>query len=178
MTEEDVLTRLQERAPFATQAEARSALHAVLAALRSGLQDAEARALAEDLGQAWTEPLLRGGYQGELTCEELYRLTAFQGDRRLSIATEHTQIVCGVLGELLSEYGRQRLGASLPQLAILFERSVPPESPPASVRRGASSEQTLASGKPGSKRPLSDAQPRSVQLSSELDDGTERRRPT
>lgn len=184
MTEEEILLRLQERAPFNTQVEARSALHAVLAALRAGLQDEEALTLAEELGSSWAKPLLRGTYEGELTPEDFWSLTAFQEERRLAVATEHAQVVCSVLGELLSDSARKWLCAHLPQLASSFERSVPSEPPPALHPRRPPTDHTLAGGRPGSSRPLSDARPGSGQLSSDAtpeldaDLGGSLRRPT
>ncbi len=158
ISEETVVERLLEAAPFASAAEARSALEATLTALRSALTDDEAEALAEDIDAPWSSPLRRGCYGGQLPPEELYRVAAAHEERRLSIATEHVQVVCRVLGGLLSPGARERLVQELPLLAPEFEtpEASPPESPER-LRAQPAPEHTLAAGRPGSSRPLSEA---------------------
>lgn len=158
--EETVIGRLLEVAPFATAAEARSALDATLTALRSALTDEEALALAEEIDAPWASPLRRGCFGGQLPPEEIYRVAAAHEERRLSIATEHVQVVCRVLGGLLSPEARERLIHELPLLAPELE---PPEpgapAGPERLRAPPAAEHTLAAGRPGSSRPLSDARP-------------------
>ena len=167
--EETVLEQLLERAPFETNAEARSALGATLRALRSGLTDDEAQALAQEIDAAWAAPLREGVYEGELTVEELYRLVAFHEQRRLSVGAEHAQVVCRTLGSLLSPTALRRLTRHVPQLAREFEPA--PETQVIQcaehLRSAPAPEHTLASGRPGSSRPLSEARPNSGQGSSE-----------
>jgi uncharacterized protein (DUF2267 family) len=161
ISEETVLEQLLERAPFTTTSEARSALQATLRALRSGLTDDEARALAQELDGPWAAPLREGVYEGELTVEEFYRLVAFHEQRRLSVGAEHAQIVCRALGSLLSPTALQRLVQQAPLLAREFDAPPAPQviQCPEHLRAAAAPEHTLAGGRPGSSRPLSEARP-------------------
>lgn len=159
--EETVLERLLERAPFETTSEARSALQATLKALRGGLTDDEAQALAQEIDAPWAAPLREGFYEGELAVEEFYRLVAFHGQRRLSIGAEHAQIVCRALGSVLSRTALQRLAQQVPLLAREFEAAPDLQVIQCAehLRSAAAPEHTLAAGRPGSSRPLSEARP-------------------
>jgi uncharacterized protein (DUF2267 family) len=167
--EETVLEWLLERAPFETASEARSALNATLRALRGGLTDDEAQALAQEIDAPWAAPLREGSYEGELSAEEFYRLVAFHGQRRLSPGAEQAQIVCRALRSVLSPTALQRLSRQVPLLAQEFE--APPELQVIQcakhLRSSAAPEQTLAAGRPGSSRPLSEARPNAGQTLSE-----------
>lgn len=160
--EETLLQQMMDRAPFQALAEARAALRAALAALRSGLTDDEAVAVGEELG-SWAEPLRRGCYQGELGPEEFYRLVAWHEARRPSIATEQAQVAVAVLAGALSKPTLQRLSRQLPWLAALFARPDALQVPvgPHSLHAAPAAEHTLAAGRPGSSRPLSEARPTS-----------------
>jgi hypothetical protein len=133
------------------------------------LLDDEARALADELGSTLAAPFRSGCYQGELPVEELYRLTAFHEERRLSVAAEHAQTVCGLLSEVLPDATCQRLHRALPQLTALLAR--PTEYPMSTgahhLRAEPAAEHTLAAGRPGSRHPLSEARPTSSQPLSE-----------
>jgi uncharacterized protein (DUF2267 family) len=167
--EETVLGQLLERAPFATASEARSALQATLRALRGGLTDDEAQALAQDIDAPWAAPLGEGCYEGDLTVEEFYRLVALHEQRRLSVGAEHAQIVCRVLGALLSAGALRRLSQHVPLLAREFKAAPAPQMIQCAehLRSAAAPEHTLAAGRPGSSRPLSDARPDPGQTLSE-----------
>ena len=150
---------LQKLAPFEDEGAARRAFDATLEALRSGLTDDEADWLAVDLGPNLSEPLLRQGYTGELTINEFYRRTGRYAGLRRSAATEQAQIVCRTLAELLPQPGIQRLRKHLPELAPLFSApdAPPPVPGPHHLRNEPSADHTLAGGKPGGDRPLSEA---------------------
>ena len=157
--EETVVEQLLARAPFATAAEARSALQATLTALRIGLTDDEAQALAEEIDAPWAAPLREGSYEGDLAVEEFYRLVAFHEQRRLSVGAEHAQLVCRVLGSLLSRTSLQRLSRHVPQLARECGAPAAPQVIQCAehLRSAVAPEHTLAAGRPGSSRPLSEA---------------------
>lgn len=159
--EETVLEQLLECAPFETASEARSALQATLRALRGGLTDDEAQALAQEIDAPWAAPLREGFYAGELALEEFYRQVACDGQRRLSVGAESAQIVCRVLGSVLSPTTVQRLSRHVPQLARDFEAPPAPQVIQCAehLRSAAAPEHTLAAGRPGSSRPLSEARP-------------------
>ncbi len=161
MNQDTVWQRLIEVGPFANEDEARRAFEATLRALRRGLSEDEADWLAVALGPTLAEPLLREGYAGDLPKVELYRWMKRYTKARKGIAVEYAQVVCRVLAELLPDADLERVKRHLPQLAFLFERPVPGAPLPARHRRGDSGDRTLAGGRPGSSRPLSDAAPRS-----------------
>lgn len=157
--EQTLVQHLENAAPFEDAGAARRAFDATLEALRSGLTDDEADWLAVDLGPHLAEPLLRHDYSGELSVNDFYRRAARYAGLRRSAATEQAQIVCHTLAELLPQAGVQRLKKHLPGLAPLF---TPTEAPapargPHAVREEPPGDRTLAGGRPGSERPLSEA---------------------
>jgi uncharacterized protein (DUF2267 family) len=158
MNEVTLLRRLQELAPFANADEARRAFDATLQALRRGLNEDEADWLAVALGPALSGPLLRQSHAGELPPEELFRWTKRYTKTRKGVAVEQAQVVCRTLAELLPTADLERLKRHLPELAPLF--SVPEDVGAAELQprhRAVSTDRTLAGGRPGSTRPLSDA---------------------
>lgn len=163
--EETVLEHLLERAPFETTAEARSALQATLRALRSGLTDDEAQVLAEELDPPCAAPLSEAHYDGELSVEEFHRRVALHERQRGSVGAEHAQLVCQVLGGLLSPSALQWLTQHVPMLAREFAAPAIPQviSCVEHLRSEPAPEHTLAAGRPGGSRPLSDARPTSNQ---------------
>lgn len=158
MNEATLIQRLQSLAPFGDPSQARRAFDATLSALRSGLNDDESDWLSVDLGEALAAPLQRQSHVGELSRDQFYRQMARYTGLRRSLAIEQAQVVCRALAELLPAAGLQRLKKHLPRLAELFSVPEPPE-PVAAPRheRAAAPDHTLAGGKPGSARPLSEA---------------------
>jgi uncharacterized protein (DUF2267 family) len=158
MNEDLLLGRLEALAPFADRNEARRAFDATLQSLRRGLSDDEADWLAVALGPALSAPLLRETYAGELSADELYRWTKRNAKARKSVAVEQAQTVCRALGELLQPPELERLKRHLPLIAPLLTVPDPAAPPPPPRRiRSVPSAPTLAGGRPGSSRPLSDA---------------------
>jgi uncharacterized protein (DUF2267 family) len=166
MNEDTMLGRLLELAPFADRAEAQRAFDATLQALRRGLSEDEADWLAVALGPALAAPLLRESHQGELSVDELYRWTKRYGKTRKGVAVEQAQVVCRALAELLQEPELDRLRKHLPDIAPLLEVPAPADPPSAPRRsRRDPTDPTLAGGRPGSSRPLSEAGPTERALS-------------
>jgi uncharacterized protein (DUF2267 family) len=166
MNEVTLLRRLQELGPFASADEARRAFDATLQALRRGLNEDEADWLAVALGPGLSGPLLRESHAGELPPEELFRWVKRYSKTRKGVAVEHAQVVCRALAELLPTADLDRLKRHLPELVPLF--SVPEAAPspdPPERRRPAVPDHTLAGGRPGSMRPLSEAGPSDRALS-------------
>lgn len=160
MNEDTLLRRLEELAPFSDRAEARRAFDATLQAMRRGLTDDEADWLAVALGPALSEPLLRDEHAGDLDIDELYRWTKRYSKTRKSVAVEQVQVVCRALAELLQPAELERLKKHLPEITSLFD--IPSaEDPPSAPRhrRPDPLDHTLAGGRPGSSRPLSDVVP-------------------
>lgn len=160
MNEDTLLRRLVELAPFSDPAEARRAFDATLRAMRRGLNDDEADWLAVALGPALAAPLLRETHAGDLTKEELYRWTKRNAKTRKSVAVEHVQVICRALAELLQPAELERLKRHLPHIASLLQPRAE-EDPPSAPRqrRPDPPDHTLAGGRPGSSRPLSEAAP-------------------
>ena len=158
MNEDTLLGRLRELAPFADREAARRAFDATLRALRRGLSEDEADWLAVALGPALSGPLLRETHAGELTTAELYRWMKRYTKQRKGIAVEQAQVVCRALAELLPEPDLERLKKHLPELADLLQVPELGAAPvPPRRLRSAPGDHTLAGGRPGSTRPISEA---------------------
>lgn len=115
-----LIERLQKLASFENGGLARRAYDATMKALRRGLGDDDADWLALDLGPDLASPLQQEVYAGKLSQDELFRWAGrFAGVRR-NVAKEQVQIVCQVLGQLLSPRTLNRLKNSLPEVASLF----------------------------------------------------------
>jgi uncharacterized protein (DUF2267 family) len=171
MNEDTLLERLIELAPFGDRDEARRAFDSTLQAMRRGLNEDEADWLAVALGPNLAGALLRDTYSGELTVDELYRWTKRYSKTRKSVAVEQVQVVCRALAELLQPPELERLKRHLPRIAPLLE--VPAAADPPSAprhRRPEPPDHTLAGGKPGSSRPLSEAGPSERAISSAIPD--------
>ena len=156
MNQETFWQRLMEVGPFTGEDEARRAFEATLRVLRRGLNEDEADWLAVALGPELAAPLQQGSYVGALPKDEMYRWMKRYTKVRKGIAVEYAQVVCHVLAELLPDADLERLKRHLPELVFLFERPAPgqPWSPPRSRRRD---DDTLAGGRPGSSRALTEA---------------------
>jgi uncharacterized protein (DUF2267 family) len=158
MNEDTMLNRLRELAPFADREDARRAFDATLLAMRRGLNEDEADWLAVALGPTLATPLLREMHQGELSADELYRWTKRYGKIRKGMAVERAQVVCRALAELLREPEIERLRKHLPEISSLLEAPEPTD-PPSAPRplHSDDNHHTLAGGRLGSTRPLSEA---------------------
>ncbi len=172
MNEAVLIQRLQSLAPFGDPGQARRAFDATLSALRSGLNDDESDWLSVDLGEALAAPLQRQSHVGELSRDQFYRQMARHTGLRRSLAIEQAQVVCRALAELLPAAGLQRLKKHLPRLAELFSVPEPPEPVAPRHEPATALDHTLAGGKPGSERPLSEAGGPSDQAFSEAAEGT------
>lgn len=171
MNEDTLLERLTELAPFADREEARRAFDSTLQAMRRGLNEDEADWLAVALGPSLSGALLREVYAGELSIDELYRWTKRYGKTRKSAAVEQVQVVCRALAELLQPPELERLKRHLPRVTSLFELRATADPPSAPRhRRPEPPDHTLAGGRPGSSRPLSEAAPSDRSLSSAMPD--------
>jgi uncharacterized protein (DUF2267 family) len=157
-----LIQRLQSLAPFEDENAAKRAYETTLKALRRGLVDDEADWLAIDLGPELARPLEAEVYAGKLSPEEFYHWAGRFAGLRRNIAKEQVQVVCRALGELLSPGMKGRLATHLPELAPLFmgPETPPPPEGPHRLRSEPNPDRTLAGGRPGGERPLSEAGPR------------------
>lgn len=148
-------------APFEDETEARLALDASLAALRGSLTDDETAELSSALGPELAAAIGAEPYRGELSLEEFYDRVALYEGMRMGVAIEQAQVVWEALAERLPDSTVQLLREHLPALApLLAPRRLPSVVPsPEHVRPARAPEHTLAAGRPGGSRPLSEAKP-------------------
>ena len=157
--EQTLIQHLQSLAPFVDASQARRAFDATLEALRSGLTDDEADWIAIDLGPELAAPLQRQRHAGELTLNQFHQRVGRCAKLERNAAKEQAQVVCRALAELLPQPTVQRLKKHLPALAALFSGAQlprPVEGPYTIRRAEPGSDHTLAGGRAGSDRPLSE----------------------
>lgn len=150
------LMRVMHRTGLDDSAQAQSLTFQVLEYLSQSLPPEHAQAIAEELPAPLAARLLEIASYSEADLDTLYRAVADEQGLDLSFAAEFTQVTLQVLGEFVGLEGRARLAASLPaEWHIYFEPRKTPQKPEKKTTPG----HTLASGKPGSTRKLSSAQP-------------------
>lgn len=164
MRYEDFVAEVELRGGFADPGEAERAVAAVARVLGQRLLPEERASLVAVLPGPVAARLSAAAYERDFDAGELYDRVARATAIGHGFGMEHTQAVCQVIGGLLPEDARRRLQKALPpELHPLFEPrdlgSPPPRPvhgrPP--VEPGAGT--TLATGRPGSRHPVSDAQP-------------------
>ena len=143
--------------PFGSQGEAARATHAVLFALADTLSEPDARRIAAELPE-WLGAELQSRSREAHGETELVDLVASVEEVPMGFAREHTAVVLQGLWPELSSDGKKYLRRVLPSEVA---DSLPPRAnaqPPARalVRRADS---TFASGRPGSRHPLSESRP-------------------
>jgi len=157
------------------RARAARAAGAALGALSVGLANDERRLLVRGLGQGWKQAVIEGGRhpepgarEGVDPVEDFYHRVAVAEDVEPGFGREHAQAVCTALAGELEEGTLTRLRRALPEgLAALLTPARHRGPPPAPdtrpqdglerARRGAGD--TLAAGRPGSTRPISESRP-------------------
>jgi len=173
-----ILDRLAERG-LTDDATARAALHATLAVIGERLVEDEARALAEVLPDELAMLVATNDYDGDFDDAELFERVSRRAHERSGRAREEAEIVLAVLGDCLGAERRRRIARGLPSLAAQLlggdaergasgasgvdedetegeaEGGLPPYAEPRRAPRVA----TVASSRPGSTHPLSEAAP-------------------
>jgi uncharacterized protein (DUF2267 family) len=149
------------RGGFEDVARASRLVEEVLRAFGEELVPDEARGLAHALPEPLAGWILAGPHTGVLSADALYRRVAERTGTPLGFAIEHTRVVLGALGHRLPETTLLRLRRHLsPDLGELFAPR-PAPSPPLHLRRTPEPPpgegHTLATGRPGSRHPLSEA---------------------
>src|SRR6187399_584394 len=154
----DIVQRLRELGPFEDAAAAARALTATLEGLATLLTAEEREALAQSLPPEAAQILREALQVAQGAGTDLFEVVAASEGLSLPRATEHAQIACRALGEMLPESAFARLERSLPDLAGLFSG---PEhvAAPARVAAPFVPRHDLAEGRPGSSHPLSTANP-------------------
>jgi uncharacterized protein (DUF2267 family) len=136
------------------------ALRAVLTVLGQRLMDDEASALAAELPPSLARIVEQSEYDGDFDAGEFYARVQRLETTSRGLGREHTNAVLQVLGAVLRGEARGRLLRALPvelgqQLAPVALGDPPVHPRPARSARLS----TLASGKPGSRHPLSESAP-------------------
>ena len=159
-----------DRAPFVALVCARSGLDeaaaerviaGTLAALSERLLSIDAQAIATRLPRVWA-PLLARGLGRDFEVDGLYARVANHAGLGRVEALEQSQVVCQALAEALDETGRQHLVLHLDhewqRLFAPREVSAPAFTLHGVARRHvvAGGGNTLASGRPGAHRPISE----------------------
>jgi uncharacterized protein (DUF2267 family) len=156
------VTAVAERIGSATAAEAERAIVATLEALSQRMLHIDINVVADRLPKDFSAALRRHcGTEEEFGAHELYARVAQTEDLQLGFGMEHVQVICQLLARQLDTDGLAHLRLRMPDdiLALFdFDRadsdsSLRPAAVPAvpEPRRN-----TLARGRPGSERPLSE----------------------
>lgn len=151
------------RAGLSDRATARRIIDATLAVLGERLTADESAALARCLAPPLAALVRQSEYSGEIDSAELYERIRRRAQVSAGLAREQAQVVLSELGRVAPEEITARVARALPHdLAELFEPRAAGEPPPPRVAGGRS----LADGRPGSRRPVSEAAPPSAQTHS------------
>lgn len=157
-----IIERIMEEGGGADESAAEQALRATLIVLGQRLTDDESRALRTDLPEKLAAVVAQSEYDGDFDAAELYeRVRRRQPELSAGMARERTEVVLRVLTGVLSDEVVQRLVRALPadlgrHLLPIEVGEPPPHARPAREPQSAHVT-TLAHGRPGSTRPLSEA---------------------
>jgi uncharacterized protein (DUF2267 family) len=161
------MRRIADLSGLDTTEEAAAVLQATLVAMGQRLapdvRDTIAAALPDEIGA-----VLRRS-ESELESESESESEFFDRVRRregvsLGFAREHAQGVCRALGEILPGEALRALEEALPaSFAELFHPPPPPAPPPGYRVAKSERHHTLATGRPGSRHPLSESRPPTAQ---------------
>jgi uncharacterized protein (DUF2267 family) len=155
MQTQPLVSRIQDFGCFAGATDAKRALRATLVALAERLRDEERAALAKALPEEAALALERAAYFGDFDREELYARVARHEGVAPGLAVEHAQIVCRALAAELPHEVVLRLRREVGEsIGTLLEEREPIATVP---RTTEGSSATLASGRTGSRHPLSEA---------------------
>lgn len=162
MQEQELIRLVKARAGLRTAGEARRALDAALGALRSALDDEDARIAARALPRGLTRALERRPSTVARTAAELYSEAQRHERVALGFAMEHAQVVLQVLARELDPEVVALLRKRLPaEVAALLEPPSPPsEAPPPHVHvrpeHRPAPLQTLSRARPGPAEPIAE----------------------
>ncbi len=166
----DLVEEVRRRTGLDDGQRTEAAISAVLSVLRERLEDAEVELLAPELPEPFARRLREGDYLWDFGLEVFYERVAARMAAEPGLAREVSQVVGQVLAEHTAEEPLERLQAHLPDE---WRELLSPRAPSgASVDRVDPAEwahghlveaprprDTLATGRPGSTRPVSEARP-------------------
>jgi uncharacterized protein (DUF2267 family) len=163
MTYRELIARMRSLCAFGSDEEAERALAVSARVLGEVLAVDEAEAVAKALPEALARCVRGAEPRPALGLAEVYGRVARREGVRFGFGAEHAQVAFQIVGEALPEEVRARLQRHLGQrLGQLLEPRVlepVPEreyaAPPPEPGQGT----TLASGRPGSRHPLSEGRP-------------------
>lgn len=160
ITRANVLELVRGRGNFA-EGQGEAAITATLDALGAALLPSERRSFVDVLASDLASIVLAAhAPKAPLDTEGFYRRVQRHEAVRAGRAREHAQIVCRSLGELLPAESIQLLVNRLAWLEPLLHAEPTPLGAPApEVLRRREPTNTLATGRPGSRTPLSTANP-------------------
>jgi uncharacterized protein (DUF2267 family) len=163
-TEEELLDKIVALAGLDTTREAERALRATLAALGELLPEKERRAFADALPSRLGMVLEMRKHHGPFGLEEFFGHVQRREVTSAGFAREHAQVVCRVLGEALPDDARARLERAVPAEYVDLFRGVSRDTapPPTHPVEPGARHHSLATGKPGSRHPVSEAHPDSA----------------
>ncbi len=142
------------------RAVAERAARATLAVLGERLTEDEASALASRLPEELGSVVQRSEYDSDFDAAEFYERVRRRERGTPGGAREHADIVLRAVGESLDDAVRSRLLRALPDaLGQRLVATAPGEPPAYPEAKHAPRLSTLASGRPGSHHPLSEASP-------------------
>ena len=138
---------------------ARRAARATLVVLGERLVDDEAMALTEVLPVELAQSIENSEYDSDFTTEELFERVRRRDGTTPARARENAEIVLTAVGECLPRDLRRRIARGLPEQAaeLLLGGRELGEPPPHQVGSPSPRRATLASGRPGSTHPVSEA---------------------
>lgn len=164
ITERVLLDRITQIGGFANRDEADAALKATLYVLGERLPTDERKKVADALPLHASRLLQARKYRGPFDTAEFFDRVRRHEGVNLGFAHEHAQVVCQALGEILADDTHRVLADVLPDsLAELFEPPNRSSFAPEPQHAHAGTHHTLATGKPGSSHPLSEAAPPGAQ---------------
>lgn len=155
------IEEVQARAGLGDERSARRATAATLEILGQHLPSNDREAVCRRAPVEVATVLRRRHYDGDIEADGFFELVSELEGVAIGFALEHAEVVCQVLAEVVGDEGRRHLTVNvLPSLARLFEprrrpTPVPPHVHEHQVPPGVG--HTLASGRPGSYRPISAA---------------------
>jgi uncharacterized protein (DUF2267 family) len=168
MDYEDLIEQVMQTAGLNKRLEAERALRATVSAVASCLSGQTRARWARFLPTGLHDDLKDAPHQADQTARQVYaRVPAGEGVPQ-PYAMEHAQAVIRELGRLLDEDMRASLAHELPDELVALLRE--PERASRPVRTHARTPQpsgsTLATGRPGARRPLSESEPHAAQSGS------------
>lgn len=157
MTYDIFLMRVMHRTGLDDRSTAQQLTHYVVGELARCIRPELAAELGEHLPQPLAAELLENSAQGICDLDAIYHGVAEEFSVDLSFGLEVSQVIFQVFGESVGRDLREALHRELPQAwhGYFEPRQV---SHSRSIRRS-QGRRTLASGQPGSTRPLSEARP-------------------